>query len=42
MQSSLERINPDTLAAGESTGYETLQLHLDRYHYAARFLKKGS
>lgn len=41
MQSSLERINPDTLAAGESTGYETLQLHLDRYHYAARFLKKG-
>ncbi len=42
MQSSLERINPDTLTAGESTGYETLQLHLDRYHYAARFLKKGN
>lgn len=42
MQSSLERINPDTLAAGESTGYETLQLHLDRYHYAARFMKKGT
>lgn len=42
MQRSLERINPDTLAAGESTGYETLQLHLDRYQYAARFLKKGA
>jgi len=42
MQSSLERINPDTLAAGESTGYETLQLHLNRYHYAARFLKNGT
>jgi len=42
MQNSLERIDPDSIADSETTGYETLQLHLQRYQYAARFLKKGN
>lgn len=36
--SSLERLVPDQLVDGESTGAETLQLHLQRYQWAARHL----
>lgn len=42
MQSSLERIDPDRLSTNETTGEATLQLHLQRYHYAGRFLIKGN
>src|SRR5829696_5886427 len=38
MQSSLERINPDDAGAHETTGDETLALHLERYHYAGKNL----
>lgn len=41
MRSSLERIDPDTVSVKESNGFETLQLHLERYRYAAKFLKEG-
>lgn len=41
MQSSLERINPDQLNDAEATGKETLALHLERYHYAGRYLLTG-
>jgi SAM-dependent methyltransferase len=41
MPGSLERIDPDLLAKGEATGLQTLQLHLARYEYAARFLQPG-
>ena len=42
MESSLERIDPDRVATNETTGAATLQLHLQRYHYAGRFLIKGN
>lgn len=42
MRSSLERIDPGTVSLAESTGFETLQLHLERYRYAANFLQKGT
>lgn len=42
MENSLERIIPDHLAANEVTGGETLRLHLERYHYAGRFLLPGN
>ena len=42
MSSSLERIDPDRLSAEETTGQDTLQLHLQRYHYAGRYLIKGN
>lgn len=38
---SMERINPESLFAEEATGSETLQLHLERYHYAGRNLLPG-
>lgn len=42
MASSLERIDPDTLIEGETTGRETLQLHLDRYRFAGQNLIIGN
>jgi 2-polyprenyl-3-methyl-5-hydroxy-6-metoxy-1,4-benzoquinol methylase len=33
--SSLERLVPDEIKPGESTGEETMRLHLERYHWAA-------
>lgn len=36
---SLERIVPDELHDGESTGDETLRLHLERYAFAARYAR---
>lgn len=38
---SLERINPDTLELNEATGDQSLQLHLQRYHYAGKHLVPG-
>ena len=38
---SLERLVPDAIAAHESTGRETLELHLERYRFAARHLRPG-
>lgn len=38
---SMERIYPDNIQTDEITGSETLQLHLDRYHYAGRHLQPG-
>lgn len=38
---SLERIVPELLEAGEATGAETLELHLDRYRFADRLLPDG-
>jgi hypothetical protein len=42
MQSSVERIDPERMAAGEATGEDTLRLHLERYEYAGRFLQEGN
>lgn len=38
---SLERLVPDELKPNETTGLNTLQLHLDRYRFAAQHLKAG-
>lgn len=37
--SSLERLVPDQIVEGESTGLETLELHLERYRWAANLLR---
>jgi 2-polyprenyl-3-methyl-5-hydroxy-6-metoxy-1,4-benzoquinol methylase len=42
MQNTLERINPDELTGSEITGRETLELHMERYHYAGRYLVPGT
>jgi SAM-dependent methyltransferase len=39
--SSLERLVPDRLAQGDATGAETLQLHVERYRFAARQARPG-
>lgn len=39
--SSLERLVPDHLAPGDVTGRETLELHLERYRFAARYARAG-
>jgi SAM-dependent methyltransferase len=39
---SLERIVPDNLRAGETTGEDTLRLHLERYQFAKQNLVNGS
>jgi SAM-dependent methyltransferase len=39
---TLERIVPDEVRAGEATGEDTLRLHLERYQFAARNLVSGS
>lgn len=41
MEHTLERITPDTVAKNETTGAETLRLHLDRYHFAGKHLLPG-
>ena len=38
---SLERLVPDALEPGDVTGRATLQLHLERYEFAARCLAPG-
>jgi SAM-dependent methyltransferase len=38
---SLERLVPDELAAGDATGDDTLRLHLERYRFAARHARPG-
>ncbi len=38
---TLERIIPDLVNRDESTGSETLDLHLERYHFAYHHLKPG-
>src|SRR5579872_90802 len=38
---TLERITPDQLNQDESTGSETLKLHLERYQFAVENLKPG-
>lgn len=40
--SSLERIIPDQLADEGTTGVATLDLHLERYEFAARHLRSGT
>jgi 2-polyprenyl-3-methyl-5-hydroxy-6-metoxy-1,4-benzoquinol methylase len=42
MQNSLERIVPNLVARNEVTGDQTLQLHLERYHYAGSHLVPGA
>ena len=39
---TLERIVPDDVHAGEATGEETLRLHLERYQFARQNLVPGS
>ena len=39
---TLERIVPDDVRAGETTGMETLHLHLERYEFARQNLVPGS
>jgi SAM-dependent methyltransferase len=39
---SMERIIPDELSPSETTGVETLQLHLDRYRFAKENLLPGT
>jgi 2-polyprenyl-3-methyl-5-hydroxy-6-metoxy-1,4-benzoquinol methylase len=41
MQSSLERINPHDKGQHEVAGTETLELHLERYRFAAQHLVPG-
>lgn len=38
---SLERLVPGTLKDDDATGRETMQLHLDRYYFAQRFVTSG-
>ena len=38
---SLERLVPDHLSPGDVTGRETLELHLERYRFAARHARAG-
>lgn len=38
---SLERIVPDALQDDGATGQETLELHVSRYEFAARFVRPG-
>lgn len=38
---SLERLVPDDVQGGDTTGEETLRLHLERYEFAARHLQTG-
>lgn len=38
---SLERLVPDHLSPGDVTGRETLELHLERYRFAARHAQAG-
>ncbi|WP_315818966.1 class I SAM-dependent methyltransferase [Paraflavitalea speifideaquila] len=39
---SIERIYPDEIQSNETTGEESLQLHLERYQYAGSHLLPGS
>jgi 2-polyprenyl-3-methyl-5-hydroxy-6-metoxy-1,4-benzoquinol methylase len=39
---TIERVNPKTIAPNETTGWQTLQLHLERYRFASRFAQEGS
>lgn len=39
---TLERIIPDLLSKDESTGEETLKLHIERYEFASQHLNKGN
>jgi SAM-dependent methyltransferase len=39
---SMERIYPDQILPDEITGSESLQLHLERYHYAGKHLLTGN
>src|SRR5262245_22000352 len=41
MSSSLERIYPADKSGEEIAGQETLQLHLERYHFAGKYLAPG-
>lgn len=41
MGSSLERLVPEDLRAGDATGQETLKLHVERYEFAARHVRPG-
>jgi 2-polyprenyl-3-methyl-5-hydroxy-6-metoxy-1,4-benzoquinol methylase len=38
---SLERLMPDEIQHGDTTGQETLDLHLARYRFAAKHLRPG-
>jgi SAM-dependent methyltransferase len=38
---SLERLVPDELASSDTTGLESLALHIERYEFAARLLPPG-
>jgi len=42
MKSTLERIDPDNMADEETTGGETLRLHIERYDFAGKFLTDGT
>lgn len=35
---TIERVYPATIAPGETTGWQTLQLHIERYRFAARYV----
>ena len=41
MQKNLERINPDLVIDNEILGQKTLELHLERYRFAAKHLSDG-
>jgi 2-polyprenyl-3-methyl-5-hydroxy-6-metoxy-1,4-benzoquinol methylase len=41
MQNNLERINPDLVVEHEILGQKTLELHLERYRFAAKHLSNG-
>ncbi len=41
MQNNLERINPDLVGENEILGQKTLELHLERYRFAAKHLSDG-
>ncbi|MEP7372783.1 MAG: methyltransferase domain-containing protein [Chitinophagaceae bacterium] len=41
MQNNLERINPDLAVENEVLGQKTLELHMERYRFAAKHLSDG-
>ncbi len=38
---TIERVDPKNIAPQETTGWQTLQLHLARYQFASKFAREG-
>lgn len=38
---TIERVDPKSIAPDETTGWQTLQLHLERYRFASQYARQG-